>query len=472
MPFTGNGSQLNDAFSGRPNISLRLNTSEAVVSGTNRSTISWNLQLVETASQPSFNLNANSTASLTFTLGSGVTLYSGDRTPAIANYTYDFRATGNQTKTIGSGSFVVTHTAAGGGTIQASASATDGGGNLGSASIPANSSSIWTLIDIDTTPNTPSAPTVTQNGNGSFTIALTNPGTANGGPATSIYYQIYNVTTGGWDSTLRTAGTISLTATSQYQFRSVAQNSEATEYSANTGTYAGVPNAPTFSAITRSGRTISVTVASGGTNGAAITSYTTQREVSGSGIWVTHNNSDDLLPETTYRFRTTANSSVGSSATTTSGNYNIPSLPVFGMLGSITKTGRKLNIDWTAATADTANGSSISGYEIFIANSSDSYATWTSLGTTTSLSFQTADQTLGRGYNFRVYVLSDVNSSSVYTVFEEFSSPFFLSAFGYRHDGTNFDTAIVNAERFNGTAWVPITSIEISNGTTFSPLTS
>lgn len=264
-----------DAFSGRPNISLRLNVSEAVVSGTNRSTISWSLQLVETTSQPSYNLNATSTASLSFTLGTGVSLYSGDNTPSIAKYSYDFRATGNQTKTIGSGSFVVTHNDAGGGAITAAATATDVGGNLGSASIPGNAASVWTLIDVDTTPNTPAVPTITQYGNGLFGVGLVNPGTANGGPATSVYYQIYDATTGTWDFTNRAAGNIQLTRDHQYIFRAVAINNQATEYSGNTGQYAGTPSPPTITAVTESSsqsRDVTVSWAIPANNGLGITS--------------------------------------------------------------------------------------------------------------------------------------------------------------------------------------------------------
>jgi hypothetical protein len=86
-------------------------------SSLNRSTITWSLRLQENVSQPSYSFNT-STASLSFSLPSGTTLVSGTLTPSIANYTYDFRATGLQSKTIGSGSFVVQHNSSGaGGTV-------------------------------------------------------------------------------------------------------------------------------------------------------------------------------------------------------------------------------------------------------------------------------------------------------------------------------------------------------------------
>lgn len=281
MTFAANATSVSDAFSGRPNISLRLNVSEAQVAGTNRSTISWSLQLVETVSQPSFNLNATSTASLSFTLGTGVTLYSGDNTPAIAKYSYDFQATGLQTKTIGSGSFVVTHTDAGDGTISAVAAATDVGGNLGSASITAKT---WTLLNFDTTPNAVSVPTVTQYGGGSFNVAVTNPGTANGGPATSVYFNVYDATTGNWlpsnaSITNYTPGPITLTADHQYIFRSVAINSQATEYSGNTAQYAGSPSVATSLSATESStqsRDVTISWTLGANNGSALTSQTVE----------------------------------------------------------------------------------------------------------------------------------------------------------------------------------------------------
>ena len=110
-------------FSIRPNVSLNLNMSWAAIGG-NQSRIYWNLQLNETAQQSSFNLNANNTASVSFSIPSGTSLTRGTLNPGIANYTFDFRPTGLQNFTIGSGDFDIDHGPDGfAGTVSGSASA-------------------------------------------------------------------------------------------------------------------------------------------------------------------------------------------------------------------------------------------------------------------------------------------------------------------------------------------------------------
>jgi hypothetical protein len=86
--------------------------------GGNSSTVFWDLQLNETSSQPTYSLDPVSSASVSFSW------WNGSTAPAIANYSYDFRPTGLQNKSIGSGSFVVGHQSNGaGGTVSGSASA-------------------------------------------------------------------------------------------------------------------------------------------------------------------------------------------------------------------------------------------------------------------------------------------------------------------------------------------------------------
>ena len=96
------------AFAGRPNISLQLTVNTSANSSLNQTTVSWSLAMVETASQPSYNLNTTNTASVSISFVNGSYLKSGSL-PSIANYSYDFSASGLQTKTLGSGSFVVGH---------------------------------------------------------------------------------------------------------------------------------------------------------------------------------------------------------------------------------------------------------------------------------------------------------------------------------------------------------------------------
>lgn len=83
-------------FSGRPLISLALNHS---VSG---ATVNWSVTIYETSSQPSYSgFPADNLYSYNFSGGGG---------PSVSNvqFTYDFRAAGNQTITLASGSFTAT----------------------------------------------------------------------------------------------------------------------------------------------------------------------------------------------------------------------------------------------------------------------------------------------------------------------------------------------------------------------------
>jgi hypothetical protein len=119
------------AFSGRPAVVLYLAVNETSTNiAANTSVVSWSLYIV--GNNASFNLDPTSTYSISV---NGVP-YSGV-------WTYDFRS--NNTPTLRSGTTTVTHDANGSKTISASSSATDVGGNLGSAS---NSGSL-VLADFD-----------------------------------------------------------------------------------------------------------------------------------------------------------------------------------------------------------------------------------------------------------------------------------------------------------------------------------
>jgi hypothetical protein len=186
------------AFSARPKISLSLSSSKTDNAALNRSTISWTLRLVETESQPSFS-NNKSTASVTFTLPSGTTLVSGDLTPSIANYTFDFTASGLQTKTIGSGSFVVQHSSAGvGGTVSGSASAS--ADVLGTASDGTSQA----LTDYLRLPSAPSAaPTLSKSGKVLTITSATSPALSPAGPSVTDYVFQYSTNGGAtWSASI------------------------------------------------------------------------------------------------------------------------------------------------------------------------------------------------------------------------------------------------------------------------------
>jgi hypothetical protein len=266
-------------FSARPNISLNLTISKSDDSSRNRSTISWTLKLVENASQPTYSTDPTNTASLSFSLPSGTSLVSGDRTPAIAKYGYDFRATGLQSKTIGSGSFVVQHDASGvGGTITGSASAN--ANILGSATDNTNQS----LTNYTRLPSAPSAaPTLSKSGKVLTITSATSPALDPVGPALSDYVFQYS-TNGGttWSAavSMGTDATIAWTATvfpATYLIRTAAVSSEGTgAYSATSSIFlsaygyrfALVGGVPTSTAITTAARYTGVvtdTIVVGGT---------------------------------------------------------------------------------------------------------------------------------------------------------------------------------------------------------------
>jgi hypothetical protein len=266
-------------FSARPNISLNLSISKSDNADKNRSTISWNLKLVENASQPTYSLTANNTASLSFSLPSGTSLVSGDRTPAIAKYGYDFRASGLQSITIGSGSFVVEHDASGsGGTISGSASAT--ANILGSAN-DNNNQSLTNYVRLPSAPNT--APTLSKSGKVLTITSGSSPALDPIGPNITDYVFQYS-TNGGttWSAAISMGadGVIDWTATvfpATYLIKTAAVSSEGTSaYSVTSSIFlsaygyrfANVGGVPTSTAITTAARYTGVvtdTIVFGGT---------------------------------------------------------------------------------------------------------------------------------------------------------------------------------------------------------------
>jgi len=267
------------AFSARPNISLRLSSDVTSDSATNTSKISWTLELVETSSQPTYSLDPTNTASVSFNLPSGTTLVSGDRTPSIAKYGYDFRPSGLQTIRIGRGSFVVQHDASGvGGTVSGSASAN--ANILGSASDGTSAN----LTNYSRLPSAPSAaPTLSKSGKVLTITSAASPALSPAGPSLSDYVFQYS-TNGGttWSAavSMGTDATIAWTATvfpATYLIRTAAVSSEGTgAYSATSSIFlsaygyrfALVGGVPTSTAITTAARYTGVvtdTIIVGGT---------------------------------------------------------------------------------------------------------------------------------------------------------------------------------------------------------------
>jgi hypothetical protein len=109
-------------FNLRPNISLNVNFSSTPLNST-QSTVFWSITIFETASQPSFSLNA---ASNTFSGNiQGIVV-------PLTNFTYDFRPTGLQTITLASGSFTWNQAANGNG-VPVSGTATVNAAVIGTA---------------------------------------------------------------------------------------------------------------------------------------------------------------------------------------------------------------------------------------------------------------------------------------------------------------------------------------------------
>lgn len=133
----------------RPNVHLILNMSQEGI-GNNASRVYWNVQLFEVAQQASYSfILANNTWSVNFSWPAG-SHFGGS-----GNFTYDFRPTGLQTQTLGSGFFDVAHQSNGAGwTVSGSASVSTtvlGGATDGNAiflTTDYNYTPVWQSINI------------------------------------------------------------------------------------------------------------------------------------------------------------------------------------------------------------------------------------------------------------------------------------------------------------------------------------
>ncbi len=315
-----------DAFSGRSNISLQLTVTETVNQAANQSTINWSLKAVETASQPSFLYDPTATAFVTFTFDSanvpGQSLVVKDppydMSPTM-NWEYDFTASGNQTKTIGSGSFIVNHGPDGRGQLLVYAGATDSQGNLGTAAIGSSSSrKTFTLTDYSISA-VAATPTITRSGT-DFVISRNSPTSSTGADQTFSTWVSKN-----GSAYVNVGSTTPITVSgisTDYAYAYIKSTFDGSTVQSSTVTIYGVPfavSAPTISNVSTTSLTLSWTPP--GINGSPIIYYVIEATTDDGNSWSviesnvtqTYKNLTGLTIAATYKFRIIAISAVGPS---------------------------------------------------------------------------------------------------------------------------------------------------------------
>ena len=401
--------------------------------------------MVETASQPSYNLNTTNTASISINFVNGTYLKSGNL-PSIANYSYDFSASGLQTKTLGSGTFVVGHSTDGSGYITASATA-NAGSPVGSATITAKTVAftdfsipavpadtyIWNYggyVDISN-----STPLSGTNGTQGFTIYVSKSGSSYSGY--SFPYDAYY-----------TPISIDRVATDWFAAYSVSYFDGNTATGPTAVLY-GVPSTPSFSAYYSGGTNITVTNISSSTNGGygGSPTYVVSRRLLGGGSWGSHNNSDSLTPGQTYEFSVYAYNSTGSSGTSTQ-YVSVPPLPAAPLNVVASRYLRNASVSWQSSQY---NGSTVYGYYVYYAESTDgvNYSGWIPAGSTSgqySTSFYVQNLTVAKFYKFAVQAYGNTGTGSFSTA----SNVIFIPAFGKKLNQSNTWTPITSAARYTG----------------------
>lgn len=434
-----------DPFSGRPNIHLRINVTETVNAAANQSTISWSLQLVEVASQPSYAYDVNNTATLTFGFAAdtpGQSLVSGDMTPAIGKWNYDFSAAGNQTKTIGSNSFVVNHGPTGLGKLTVSASATAVSGNIGSA---ATGTQTFGLSDIYVGVNPPlNVSLVRDDAHTTVTCNYTPQNSPTG--AAQTYGFFFSVNGAAWVQNNPTSNNSRALLKTDYVLIHAYSYFDGGSYGIDAGYSYGYPAVPSGT-ITKNAKTVSMSTATVASSGhPSISAITTPKRSTSSdfssGV-VTHSNGDVLSPGQTYYFRYETTNTVYSTQSAIV-SHIMPRLPIVSGQPTVEKVpgqSFKRLISWTAATVDTPDV--LRSY--LVEASIDGGSSWLFVGNTSSsaTSITTSDLQIAKTYIFKVSAVSDVGSTSyTYTV------PEFISAYGYRYISPTEKVAITSAARF------------------------
>ena len=392
----------------------------------------------------------------------------------------------------------------------------DNNGYLGSVSISGSSSmsglgSVSVSTTLDGFPNyvrspyTPSTPAFVSRDRSSITMT-TSSSVPSGAPGISSYTWQQSTNNIDWTTVSgQTSSTLSWTgasATTQYYFRVLATNSEGdSSYSSASSLISAAPSQPVSASLSRSGRNVTVGLTTPASNGSTLSTFTLDYSTSSSfpsdsstvtisGISTGSQLVSSLDPNTTYYFRYKVGSNRGDSDYSATSNISIPAIPDAPTITTaLTKNVRKVTIDWNAPSL--SGGASLSTYEVDARYSSDGGATWDTSFTkiadvASSLTiFTTDDLNIAKTYQFRVRAITDVGNTSYSDVasLTEYNS-IFISAYGYRSDGTNFNTAIQYAARYTGdsndsinvngtvyTGWKIIENVKRYDGSAFISLT-
>lgn len=435
-----------------------------------------------------------------------------DNPGRVYNYTGDFTS---RSLPLASGSFYQDHDANGAASLSVS-------GSINASGSVSSGSASWALTNYVRTPSKPSTPVlvsrtkITEDANSTATkatiIMTSSSSTPVGGtdaPLISSFTWQYSTNGTDWTAFTPTrtyTGTTTKTCTMtwtgadpevQYYFRALATNTEGSSaYSSNSAIVTAAPNTPATPTYTRSGTTALVAFKAPTLNGTSISSYTFQRSTSSSFTSPTNITgitsspySASLAAGNNYYYRVKAITARGESLYSAGVNVIIPPIPSAPTITTpLVKNVRKVTIDWNDDS--TLNGAIVTGHDIYARYSSDGGSTWDTsfalLGSTTSATtYTTADLNIAKTYQFEVRTKTDVGNSA----FSDVSSltvynSIFISAYGYRYNGTNFNTAIQYAARYTGnsgdsvlvngvtyTGWKIIENVKRWNGSTFISLT-
>jgi hypothetical protein len=369
----------------------------------------------------------------------------------------------------------------------------DNNGYIGSVTVSGSSSmsglgsvSISTTLDgfqdYTRSPSTPSTPSFVSRDRSSITMT-TSSSVPSGAPGISSYTWQSSTNNVDWTTisgqTTSTLSWTSASATTQYYFRALATNTEgSSSYSSSSAFISAAPSQPSPPTLSRSGLGVSVGLNTPNSNGSTLSTFTLQyAKDSGfttdlqtvSNISSSTTPVSSLTPGTTYYFRYKVGSNRGDSDYSASSNIAIPSIPSAPTITTaLTKQVRKVTVDWDAPSL--SGGATVSSYELEARYSSDGGANWdtsfTQIASTSSTAtvFTTLDLNIAKTYQFRVRAVTDVGNTaySDTTALTEYNS-IFISAYGYKYDGTNFNTAIQYAARYTGDSADSITA----NGTTY-----